>query len=131
MDVQGSGIPAMAAEEFGVGEIREMRGDAQAGKARQRGKNEKGEMCSRTLAQGKYSTSKIRWWVSSDQRDRRGFVYLICFGVNFSPGSLRCSSGRVRSEANAKKTSARFGRERQLRLCLSTGDPEMYCVPTL
>jgi hypothetical protein len=41
----------MAAEEFGAGEIREIRGDAVAGQtASGRLQNEKGEMCSRTLA---------------------------------------------------------------------------------
>ena len=47
----------MAAEGFGAGEIRGIRGDAAAGQgASARVQNEKGEKCSRTLAWAKYST---------------------------------------------------------------------------
>lgn len=51
----------MAADGFGAGEIRGIRGDAVAGQgASARVQNEKGEMCSRTLARNKYSTPNSR-----------------------------------------------------------------------
>ena len=47
-------------------------------------------------------TSTGRELVQANEISRASRI-LICFELDFSPGSLHCASRRVRSEANAKK----------------------------